>query len=215
MTEPVSFGCQMFVLAAALLFVAMAIATTEALRALVSLMALGVSFLWIVRIWTWKSISNGDRYTALALALIFFVAALLSVFAHGRVWLRDREALSTTEGKRAKFEFSWQGEDQQIAEILNTIARHADEAGITPETFAANALLNLPTIGLLEDPGREKALTMLTSVVLRLPIPDHPDVRVADVAGAQDITANLTIRNGQVTAEIHGQRRADLPRLGA
>ena len=67
----------------------------------------------------------------------------------------------------------------------------------------------------LEDPGREKALTMLTSVVLRLPIPDHPDVRVADVAGAQDITANLTIRNGQVTAEIHGQRRADLPRLGA
>jgi len=45
MTEPVSFGCQMFVLAAALLFVAMAIATTEALRALVSLMALAVSFL--------------------------------------------------------------------------------------------------------------------------------------------------------------------------
>jgi hypothetical protein len=43
---------------------------------------------------------------------------------------------------------------------------------------------------------------------VRLPIPDHPDVRLADVATAQDITADLTLRNGQVTAEIHGQPRA-------
>jgi hypothetical protein len=58
-------------------------------------MALGISVLWIVRVWTWKQISTGDLYTALALALIFFVAALLTFFAHGNAWWRARNALPT------------------------------------------------------------------------------------------------------------------------
>ena len=95
MIQPVSIACQMFIIPASVLFIALAVASTEALRALLSLMALGISILWIVRVWTWKeiSISTGDRYTALALALIFFVAALLTVFAHGNAWWRERKAL--------------------------------------------------------------------------------------------------------------------------
>ena len=95
MVEPVSIACQMFIIPASVLFVALAVAGTEALRALLSLMALGVSILWIVRVWTWKQISTGDLYTALALALIFFVAALLTFFAHGNAWWRERDALPT------------------------------------------------------------------------------------------------------------------------
>ena len=95
MVEPVSIACQMFIIPASVLFIALAVASTEALRALLSLMALGVSILWIVRVWTWRGISTGDLYTALALALIFFVAALLTVFAHGNAWWRERDALPT------------------------------------------------------------------------------------------------------------------------
>ena len=95
MVEPVSIACQMFIVPASVLFIALAVASTEALKALISLMALGISVLWIVRVWTWKQISTGDLYTALALALIFFVAALLTFFAHGNAWWRARNALPT------------------------------------------------------------------------------------------------------------------------
>ena len=95
MVEPVSIACQMFIVPASVLFIALAVASTEALKALISLIALGISVLWIVRVWTWKQISTGDLYTALALALIFFVAALLTFFAHGNAWWRARNALPT------------------------------------------------------------------------------------------------------------------------
>jgi hypothetical protein len=48
--------------------------------------------LWVVRVGTWKDLSIGDRYTALGLALIFFVATLVSVFVHIRAWKRGSEA---------------------------------------------------------------------------------------------------------------------------
>ena len=69
--------------------------TKERDRALLSLMVLGISLLWIVRVWTWKVLSTGDRYTVLCLALIFFVAAILTVCVHGCAWWRERQAPST------------------------------------------------------------------------------------------------------------------------
>jgi hypothetical protein len=114
-----------------------------------------------------------------------------------------------TEGKQVKFDFLWDGEGEQIARVLDLVARQAAEAGITPERLATNVLHRLPAMGLPEDPGKEEPLVMLVlNMLLRLPIPDHPEVRLADVAMAQDITADLSLRNGQVTAEIHGQPRA-------
>jgi hypothetical protein len=89
MIEQVSTACQMFLIPASILFVALGVARTEGLKALVSVMALGISLLWLVRVWTWKEISFGDRSTALGLALIFVVATALSVFVHGRACARQ------------------------------------------------------------------------------------------------------------------------------
>jgi len=85
----------MFLIPASILFTALAVATKEELKTLLSVMGLGISLLWVVRVWTWKGLSTGDRYTALGLALIFLVAALLSVCIHGQAWMRGRQTPST------------------------------------------------------------------------------------------------------------------------
>jgi hypothetical protein len=89
MIEQVSIAGQMFLIPASILFIALAVARTEGLKALVSVLALGISLLWLVRVWTWKEISFGDRSTALGLAVIFVVATALCVFVHGRACARE------------------------------------------------------------------------------------------------------------------------------
>jgi hypothetical protein len=79
----------MFMIPASILFIVLGVASTAGLKALVSLMALGISLLWIVRVWTWKEISFGDRFTAMGLALIFVVATALYAFAYGRACARE------------------------------------------------------------------------------------------------------------------------------
>jgi hypothetical protein len=75
-----------------ILFVALAIATTEELKALLAAMVLGISILFFVRVWIWRGLLLiADKYTALGLALIFLLAALISVFVHGRQWGRRHE----------------------------------------------------------------------------------------------------------------------------
>jgi hypothetical protein len=83
----------MFIIPMAILFVALAVATTEEIKALLAAMVLGISILFFVRVW----ISRGllliaDKYAAVGLALVFLVAALVSVFVHGRQWGRRHEA---------------------------------------------------------------------------------------------------------------------------
>ena len=95
MNQQLSAACQMFIIPASILFVALTVAANEELKALLSVLGLGISILWVVRVWTWKDLSIGDRYTALLLALIFFVAALVSVFVHGRAWRLERRSPST------------------------------------------------------------------------------------------------------------------------
>src|SRR5262245_23517939 len=67
-------ACQMFLLAASILFVALAVARTEALKTLISLMGCGVGLIWFARIYRWAGgLSFGDKFTALGLAIIFLV----------------------------------------------------------------------------------------------------------------------------------------------
>ena len=93
MTPELSAACQMFITLMAILFVALAVATTEELRALLAAMVLGISILFFVRVWIGRELLLiADKYTSFGLALIFLVAALLSVFVHGRQWGRRHEA---------------------------------------------------------------------------------------------------------------------------
>jgi|SRR6516164_4071228 len=92
MTPELSAACQMFIIPMMILFVALAVATTEELKALLAAMVLGISILFFVRVWIWRGLLLiADKYTALGLALVFLVAALISVFVHGRQWGRRRE----------------------------------------------------------------------------------------------------------------------------
>ena len=86
----VSEALQMFIISTSILMAAIAIARTDVLKTLISLLALGVSLLCLVRVWTWKetSISFGDRSIALLLALIFIIATAACVFVYGRACSR-------------------------------------------------------------------------------------------------------------------------------
>jgi hypothetical protein len=85
MIPEVSAALQMFLISTSILMLGIAIARTDALKTLISLMALGTSLLCLVRVWTWKEVSFGDRFTAVALALIFIVATAASTFVYGKV----------------------------------------------------------------------------------------------------------------------------------
>ena len=50
----VSAACQMFMVPASMLFVALAVATTEELKALLAASVLGISILFFVRVWIWR-----------------------------------------------------------------------------------------------------------------------------------------------------------------
>ena len=88
MIPQVSAALQMFLISASILMAAVAIARTDVLKTLISLLALGVSLLCLVRVWTWKEISFGDRSTAVLLALIFIVATVACAFVYGRACSR-------------------------------------------------------------------------------------------------------------------------------
>jgi phosphoglycerol transferase MdoB-like AlkP superfamily enzyme len=93
MSPELSAACQIFIVPASILFVALAVAPTEELKALLAALVLGISILFFVRVWIWRGLLLiADQYTALGLALIFLFAALISVFVHGREWGRRREA---------------------------------------------------------------------------------------------------------------------------
>jgi hypothetical protein len=65
MNPDVSTACQMFLIPVSILFV-VSVATKEELKTVLSVLGLGISILWVVRVGTWKGLSIGDRYTDLA-----------------------------------------------------------------------------------------------------------------------------------------------------
>lgn len=90
---------QMFIIPASILFVAIGVAKTEALKTLLSLMACGVGVIWFARVYRWVGgLSFGDNFTGLGLAIIFLVAAIICLVVHGLLWwpeLKQRGFLHT------------------------------------------------------------------------------------------------------------------------
>jgi prepilin signal peptidase PulO-like enzyme (type II secretory pathway) len=93
MSPDLSAACLMFVVPLSILCVALAVAATEQLKALLAAVMLGISILFAVRVWIWQGLLMlPDKYMALGLALIFLIAALISVFVLGPKWGRRHEA---------------------------------------------------------------------------------------------------------------------------
>jgi hypothetical protein len=94
-------ACQMFLVPASILFGALALASTEQLKTLISLMGLVTSGVWFYRLWFWTGISPIDRNTTLALAGVFTLAWLAMAVTNGLVWLRKKRPRSGSVLQRA------------------------------------------------------------------------------------------------------------------
>lgn len=86
MDRDLSAACQMFLVPATILFGALGVAGSEALKTLISLMGLVTSFVWSVRICIWRTLAPIDRNTALTLASTFVAAWLVALIAHAWRW---------------------------------------------------------------------------------------------------------------------------------
>ena len=93
MNQQLIAASQMFLIPASMLFVAIGVARTEALKTLISLMACGVGVIWVCRVYRWAGfLSLGDKFTALGLAIIFLVAAIICAAAHASLWRPERKS---------------------------------------------------------------------------------------------------------------------------
>jgi hypothetical protein len=89
MDEKLIAACQMFLVPATILFAALGLAATEALKTLLCLIGAVVSTAWLYRLYRWTGLSDTDRYTAFALAYIFFAAAIVAIVVHFRLWHKE------------------------------------------------------------------------------------------------------------------------------
>ncbi|MEY9884506.1 hypothetical protein [Bradyrhizobium sp. USDA 329] len=89
MDEKLVAACQMFLVPATILFGALGVATTEALKSLLCLIGAVVSAAWLYRLYRWPGLSDADYYTAFALAYIFFAAAIVASVVHFRLWHKE------------------------------------------------------------------------------------------------------------------------------
>ena len=88
MDETLIAACQMFLVPASILFVAIGLASTEPLKFLISAMGAVFSGVWWYRIQQWGDLTPPDKNTALWLAGTFLVAALISTVVHLVLWIR-------------------------------------------------------------------------------------------------------------------------------
>ena len=116
-----------------------------------------------------------------------------------------------TAGKQCTFNFAWEGDDEDINEVIDFVAERADEAGISPEALGQSALFHLPRTGVCDDPGTQQAQRMfILDAVLRMPIGDeHAGILVRDVASRQDIVVELTLRDHIIRGKLRGRPRAN------
>jgi hypothetical protein len=85
MDDKLVAACQMFLVPATILFAALGVATTEALKTLLCFIGVVVSTAWLYRLYRWTGLSDTDRYTAFALAYMFFAAAFIAAVVHFRL----------------------------------------------------------------------------------------------------------------------------------
>jgi hypothetical protein len=87
MNQQLIAASQLFLIPISILFAALGVARTEALKTLVSGLGVGVSVIWVCRVYRWAGfLSLGDKYTGLGLAIIFLVATVISLVVHGLLW---------------------------------------------------------------------------------------------------------------------------------
>jgi hypothetical protein len=94
-------ACQMFLVPASILFGALALASSDQLKTLISVMGLVTSGVWCYRLWFWTGISPIDRNTTLVLAGVFTVAWLTMAVTNGLGWLKKRRPRSGSVLQRA------------------------------------------------------------------------------------------------------------------
>jgi hypothetical protein len=83
-------ACQMFLVPGSILFGALALANTQPLKTLISVMGLVTSGVWFYRVWFWPGLSPIDRNTVLTLAGVFAVGWLVATLGNAAFWLRQR-----------------------------------------------------------------------------------------------------------------------------
>jgi hypothetical protein len=81
-------ACQMFLVPGSILFGALALANTQPLKTLISVMGLVTSGVWFYRVWFWSGLTQMDRNTALTLAGVFAVAWLVAMVGNAALWFR-------------------------------------------------------------------------------------------------------------------------------
>ena len=81
-------ACQMFLVPASILFVAIGIATTESLKTLISAMGVALSAIWLYRAILWEGLKTADKNTVLWLASTFLAAAIISMGVHFCRWYK-------------------------------------------------------------------------------------------------------------------------------
>jgi hypothetical protein len=94
-------ACQMFLVPAAILFGALALASTTPLKTLISLLGLVTSGILFYRLWWWTGLSLIDRNTVLALAGVFAAAWFVSLASHAVLLFRERRPRRSAVLQRA------------------------------------------------------------------------------------------------------------------
>src|ERR1700722_12399452 len=77
-------ACEMFLIPATILFGALGVAPTEALKTLISVMGVITSGIWFVRIYLWNLDQPVDKWTGLALSGFFLLSWCISAAAHAK-----------------------------------------------------------------------------------------------------------------------------------
>jgi hypothetical protein len=109
------------------------------------------------------------------------------------------------EGKKLKFTFNWEGDHNEIANVMDCIRKLADKGGVTPQAFAQAAIRHLPAMGVSEDEGiRQTQMMAITFAVLDLAQKQVLPAPITDLAEHQLIDAALLVRDEEVSLKISG-----------
>jgi hypothetical protein len=83
-------ACQMFLVPMTILFAAIALARTEQLKTLISIMGLCTALAWLGAVHWWPTLSPNEYWAAGGLAFVFAAAWFISALAHFIRWLSGK-----------------------------------------------------------------------------------------------------------------------------
>lgn len=87
MNDTLIHACEMFLLPTTILFIAFAIASSERLKALISVIGVLTSLIWTFHIIFWTGILTAvDFASTLILSLVFLFAWVICAYPHAQSW---------------------------------------------------------------------------------------------------------------------------------